>query len=165
MKSVQKLKIIIVSIFLSVLIFACNNSKNSSDKKNYKQEKLKKAVKKKPKKAEYIDLTNKGIGPIKSLVFDSKIDKALANKGASIFKQKCTACHKTDKKFIGPALKGLYKKRTPEWIMNMILNPIEMIEKDPIAKQQFIDFNKTIMINQNLTKEEARAIAEYLRTL
>ena len=31
--------------------------------------------------------------------------------------------------------------RTPEWIMNMILNPTEMVEKDPLAKELLVEFN------------------------
>ena len=110
-------------------------------------------------------MSNKGIGPITSLTFENTINETLASTGETLFNEKCTACHKTDKKFIGPAMKGIYEKRSPEWVINMILNPIEMIEKDPIAKQQFLDYNSTIMINQNLTQDEARALAEYLRTL
>jgi len=49
--------------------------------------------------------------------------------------------------------------------MNMLLNPTEMLEKDPIAKALLKEYNNTIMLNQNLSEEEARSIAEYLRTL
>lgn len=70
-----------------------------------------------------------------------------------------------DKKFIGPALAGVTERRSPEWIMNMILNPEEMIQKDPIAKQLMIESNMAVMANQNLTEEEARAILEYFRSL
>jgi len=48
--------------------------------------------------------------------------------------------------------------------MNMILNPEEMIQKDPIAKQLLIDSNGAPMANQNLTEDEARSILEYFRT-
>ncbi len=112
-----------------------------------------------------IDLTNKGIGPIKSLTLGATIDDALALKGQENFKLKCTACHKPDKKFIGPAPTGILERRSPEWIMNMILNPQEMVEKDPIAKQLLIDNNGSPMANQSLTEEEARSILEYFRTL
>jgi hypothetical protein len=57
------------------------------------------------------------------------------------------------------------ERRTPEWIMNMILNPEEMIKNDPIAKQLLIDFNLAPMANQHLTQDEARKILEYFRTL
>ena len=75
------------------------------------------------------------------------------------------ACHKPDKKFIGPAPTGIFKRRTPEWIMNMILNPEEMTQKDPLAKALLVEFNGSPMANQNLTEEEARQVLEYFRTL
>lgn len=117
------------------------------------------------KPSETIDLTNKGVGPIKSLVLPATIDNAMAAKGMEVYKTKCMACHKPDKKFIGPAPKDILKRRTPEWIMNMILDPEDMIQKDPLAKALLIEFNGSPMANQNLTEEEARQVLEYFRTL
>ena len=82
-----------------------------------------------------------------------------------IYKEKCTACHKPYEKFVGPAPKGVLERRSPEWVMNMILNPEQMIKEDPIAKQLLIDNNLSPMANQHLTEEEARKILEYFRTL
>ncbi|WP_121966463.1 cytochrome c [Myroides sp. N17-2] len=114
--------------------------------------------------SERIELDNKGFGPVKELKLGD-IDKALADKGQEIYKNMCTACHKPDKKFIGPAPKGILDRRSPEWVMNMILNPEVMIEKDPLAKDLLKEFNGAPMANQNLTEEEARAVLEYFRTL
>lgn len=110
-------------------------------------------------------MQNKGIGPIKELVLPETIDQDLVAVGAEHYKIKCSACHKAEKKYIGPAPKGIMSRRSPEWIMNMILNPEEMIEKDPIAKALLMEYNGAPMANQSLTEEEARAILEYFRTL
>ena len=107
---------------------------------------------------------NKGIGPVSSISL-AEVDQEMVNAGKIIFEEKCTACHKPDKKFIGPAPKGILERRTPEWIMNMILNPEEMTTKDAIAKQLLIEANGSPMANQNLTEEEARKVLEYFRTL
>lgn len=112
-----------------------------------------------------IDLTNKGIGPVSSVELGSEIDQTMVTHGQEIYNKMCTACHRPDKKFIGPAQAGVLERRTPEWIMNMILNPEEMIQKDPLAKELLAEFNGAPMANQNLTQEEARAILEYFRTL
>ena len=117
------------------------------------------------KASERVDLTNKGIGPIKSVVIPATIDDAMAAKGMEVYKTKCMACHKPDKKFIGPAPTGIMERRTPEWIMNMILNPEEMTQKDPLAKALLMEFNGSPMANQHLTEEEARQVLEYFRTL
>ncbi|MCA0933432.1 cytochrome c [Lutimonas saemankumensis] len=108
-------------------------------------------------------MSNKGIGPISSVTL-GEIDQAMVTEGEAVFKAKCTACHKISKKFVGPALKGVTQRRTPEWIMNMTLNPEEMIAKDPIAKQLLAEANGAPMANQNITEEEARALLEYFRT-
>lgn len=109
--------------------------------------------------------SNNGIGPIKSLELPAEIDKELALKGQEIYEGKCTACHKSEKKFIGPAPKGILERRTAAWVMNMILNPDEMVKKDPMAKKLLMEYNGSPMANQNLTEEEARAVLEYFRTL
>ena len=70
-----------------------------------------------------------------------------------------------ERKLIGPAMKGIYERRSPEWVMNMLLNPAEMLKQDPIAKALLEEYNNVMMLNQNLEESEALAIAEYMRTL
>jgi cytochrome c len=49
--------------------------------------------------------------------------------------------------------------------MNLLLNPNQMLEEDPIAKDLLVEYNNIYMYNQNLIEEEAREILEYFRTL
>ena len=114
-----------------------------------------------------VDLSNNGVGPVKTVnpPLAATPDQALAEKGKELFKINCTACHKPTKKFIGPAPKGILERRSPEWVMNMILNPENMIANDPIAKQLLAEANGAPMANQHLTEEQARAILEYFRTI
>lgn len=108
-------------------------------------------------------MKNKGIGPVKSIQI-GEIDQNMAADGEKIFMEKCTACHKMNEKYIGPALVGVTERRSPEWIMNMILNPEEMLQKDPIARE-LIGQYAAPMANQHLTQDEARKILEYFRTV
>lgn len=161
----------ILALLVVVFMVSCGGE----EKKPASTTKVKKAaVKKTPKKAttstkttnsELIDLDNKGIGPVKSLELPASIDQTMADNGQKIFKNKCSSCHRTNKRFIGPNPTGILEKRSPEWIMNMILNPEEMVKNDPVAKQLLIKFNGSPMANQNLTQDEARAVLEYFRTL
>lgn len=104
-----------------------------------------------------------GIGPVKEPIQLGAIDKAMAATGATVFETKCSACHKMDTLYIGPALGEVTARRSGAFIMNMILNPQEMVERHPVAKQLLAE-RMTFMANQNLTLEEARAVLEYLRT-
>jgi len=106
-----------------------------------------------------------GVGPVKAFSLPAEIDQELAAKGKETYEAMCTACHKVDKKFIGPAPKDILTRRNPAWIMNMILAPEKMIIEDPIAKKLLGDYNGAPMANQNLTEEQARAILEYFRTI
>lgn len=113
-----------------------------------------------------IDLTNKGVGPITGTVtLGDQIDQDMAAKGKEVYEANCTACHKVNKRFIGPPPTGILERRTPEWIMNMIMDPEGMVENDPLAKDLLIEFNGSPMANQGINEEEARQMVEYFRTL
>ncbi|PID68848.1 MAG: cytochrome C [Flavobacteriia bacterium] len=109
-------------------------------------------------------MKNKGIGPIKSVTLDPEINQEMAAQGKEVYEKMCTACHKVDKRFIGPAPVGILERRSPEWIMNMILNPQVMVKEDPIAKKLLAEYLSP-MSNQNLTETETRAVLEFFRTL
>ncbi|WP_190811468.1 cytochrome c [Flagellimonas sp. S3867] len=117
------------------------------------------------KPSERVELTNKGVGPVKSLTLNDDIDTAMSEEGKAVFEQMCLACHRIGKKFIGPAPNGILERRSPEWVMNMILNPEVMVKEDPLAKELLMEFNGSPMANQGLTEEQARAVLEYFRTL
>lgn len=107
--------------------------------------------------------SDKGIGPIREVQL-GPIDQALVKKGKEIFDSKCASCHKFEEKYVGPPLKGVTKRRKPEWIMNMILNPAEMVQKDPVARGHLAEY-PIQMPFQDVSQEEARAILEYLRSV
>lgn len=109
-------------------------------------------------------LENKGVGPVSSVVLGN-LDSEMAAEGKAIYEAMCLACHKLDQKFIGPAPTGIMKRRSPEWIMNMILNPENMVKQDSVAKRLLMESNLAPMANQNLTYEQARKILEFFRTL
>ncbi len=115
--------------------------------------------------SERITLDNKGVGEVKDLPLDPVINQEMVARGAELFKTNCTACHKIDKRFIGPSPTGITKRRSPEWIMNMILDPQLMVAEDRCAKDLLVEFNGAAMANQNLTFDQARDILEYFRTL
>ncbi len=116
-----------------------------------------------------IDVTassdSKGVGPFTDQEIKLEgLDAAMASKGKELFQTYCTACHTpTDQRLIGPGLKEITKIRTPQWILNMITNPIEMTKSDPVAKQLKAEFNNVQMTDMGLSNEDARAVLEFLR--
>ena len=157
----QYLKVLILAVLTGFFLTSCGGDSTSSTTSSTGE---------KPKSmladpADADPLINKGVGPIKEVKLDPEIDQELVAKGKEVYELKCSACHKADKKFIGPAPAGIMKRRSPEWIMNMILDPEKMVKEDPIAKDLLIEYNMSPMANQNLTEEEARSILEYFRTL
>lgn len=165
MKNLLKSTILFSSLFI---LAACGNSEKEEKQQiqlgNQTTKQTPASTQAKSSK-DMVDFSNKGIGPIKSVNISDNIDVAMAAKGKEVFDNMCIACHKVDRKFIGPKIQGVTKLRAPEWIMNMILNPEEMIANDPIAKQLLLESNMAVMANQNLNEEEARAIFEYFRKI
>lgn len=156
---------VITALALSALLFGCSGgeSNQSSQTANSEASASQETSTTENAAAPFDSLTDKGVGPISSVEVSDNIDKNLSTKGEELFKSKCTACHNIEKKLVGPALKGVTIRRTPEWIMNMILNPENMVKEDPIAKDLLSKYSAP-MANQSLTQDEARAILEYLRT-
>src|ERR1017187_3340838 len=106
---------------ITILFFSCgsNDSGNEEPKGNAK------GTKTEEKKGIAAD-NGKGIGPIKNIEL-GPIDDAKAKAGEKIFDAKCGVCHNiTKKKLVGPGISGVTERRKPEWIMNQILNPLEM---------------------------------------
>lgn len=155
----MKYPILLISLVLTIAGCGGSESKDSTNNQDAPQSMVNN------ESAESVDpINNKGIGPVSSVSLGS-LDEAMASEGKKIYDEMCTACHKPTEKFIGPAPAGILSRRSPEWIMNMILNPEQMVREDPIAKQLLIEFNMAPMANQGLTEDQARKILEYFRTL
>ncbi|MBO6575920.1 MAG: cytochrome c [Rhodothermales bacterium] len=103
-----------------------------------------------------------GIGPIQTVSLTA-IDEALAARGQELFTMKCSACHKMAERYVGPPLAEVTTIRSPAFVMNMILNPAEMIEKHPEVRKMLAQY-MSAMPNQQLSEDDARAVLEYLRT-
>jgi mono/diheme cytochrome c family protein len=166
----MKITIKSLSLIFVLALFSCGGGEKKEAETSYGKkspvETKKEALKSDEVPAsKRITLDNKGVGPIKSLELPATIDNAMVERGAALFKTNCTACHKTDKRFIGPNPTGIMERRSPEWIMNMILDPQLMVEQDRCAKDLLVEFNGAAMANQNMTEDQARDILEYFRTL
>lgn len=150
-----------LAITLTVLLAACGGKGESAEDET-REEAEEQEHEEGEKELSAFELEH-GIGPVKEPVSLGPVDPALATTGQGIFEQKCSACHKMESKYVGPALGEVTTRRSPAFIMNMILNPMEMVERHPVGKQLLAE-HMTFMANQNLTQDDARAVLEYLRT-
>lgn len=160
------MKKLLVVVAIGGLLISCGESKKEEKKEGFEMNRAKKEVKAETaSEGVPVDMDNDGVGPYKDIEFPADIDTELAAAGEAKFSAICTACHMAEQRMIGPALKGVYERRSPAWVMNMIANPDGMLKEDPIAKALLKEYNNAIMLNQNLSEEDTRAVAEYLRTL
>jgi mono/diheme cytochrome c family protein len=103
-----------------------------------------------------------GIGPIRDLRLDA-VDPELAGEGEELFTTKCSACHKLEERYVAPPLGDVLSRRRPEFVMNMILNAGEMVQRHPEVQQLLAEYY-TPMPVQVTEPAQARAILEYLRS-
>ena len=104
-----------------------------------------------------------GIGPIRDMTL-GPIDAALVATGEEAFTLKCSACHKIEERYVAPPLGEVLSIRTPEFVMNMILNATEMVQRHPEVQKLLAEYY-TPMTIQVTEEAEARAILEYLRSV
>lgn len=97
--------------------------------------------------------------------FSGSVDASLAARGQELFAAKgCIGCHTIGGgRLTGPDLQGVTDRRSYDWIVALITNPDSMLRADPVAKQLLGEY-LTPMLNTNTTRDEARAIYEYLRS-
>jgi mono/diheme cytochrome c family protein len=105
-----------------------------------------------------------GVGPITEVTVLHAMDRHEMEEGKKRFEQVCASCHKADARYVGPALGGVVERRTPQYVMNMILAPDTMVARHPEAKKLFGTYMMQ-MPKLGLTPEQAQEVMEYLRTL
>lgn len=104
-----------------------------------------------------------GIGPVdRPYEPPPEVDQAMAEEGADLFLMRCQTCHRLDEDFMGPALGDVLERRTPTFVLNMILNPTEMEARHPEGRAMREEFPGG-MPDPGMSEEQARAILEYLR--
>jgi cytochrome c2 len=113
----------------------------------------------------YRKIVNRIFSGIFLVVLLSINSKSLAADGEALFKANCASCHKVDKDFTGPALKG-WKERVPagDWIYKWIGNSADLRETETYAKTLFAKWNKTQMtaFGAQLKKDDIDAILKYV---
>jgi len=146
---------------MTLLGWGCSSSSSKSEAGN--QESQSENVQKASDGLTSFQLKN-GIGPITQEVKVGPLDQKLVSKGEDLFENKCSSCHKIGQRYVGPDLKEVTSRRTPTYIMNMMMNPEGMIQKHPVAHKLLEKF-ATPMANMHITKDQARAIVEYFRSV
>jgi mono/diheme cytochrome c family protein len=106
-----------------------------------------------------------GIGPFtREVTLDAPVDEALARTGEEIFQMNCEACHMMEDRFVGPPLGDVLERRSPTFVLNMIMNPEQMAREHPEGQRMLQEY-PLIMPYQNITEDQALALLEYLRTV
>ncbi len=92
-------------------------------------------------------------------------DEAIIKNGESLFKDwGCNTCHAVDRKVVGPALAGVYDRRTLPWIYEFVRNSSKVIASgDPQAVAVYNEFNQLQMPNHDLEDNDILAIMAYVK--
>lgn len=103
-----------------------------------------------------------GIGPVDEPVEIGALDTDKASRGRITYRNNCSSCHRMETRLTGPPLLPALDTRTPEFVMNFIINPGDNIDRHPIG-QSLMQTYLTRMPDLRISEEEAREIYEYLR--
>ena len=157
---VRNLNIIYVSLLtlLTIALVSCGGESNESESSSKTESMVNNNASTTSWESE------NGYGPVKKKLNLGPIDPAMAKEGEKIFESKCATCHKLDERYTGPAQRNVLERVTPEFFMNMVLNPDENLEKNKHARDMLAQY-MTKMTNQNVTIKDARSLLEYFRLL
>lgn len=156
------MKQLIVMGFISglSLLYACGGGGNQSGETTQAKEE---ATSAKTSEENPSYDPERGTGKFTNVEVSPALDAAMAAEGEKVYNVKCAACHKlTEEKLVGPGWKGVSQRHKPEWIMNFVTNPDEMLDKDPKA-QAMLELCMVRMPNQNLSDDAARQVFEFMR--
>ncbi|MBS1562610.1 MAG: cytochrome c [Bacteroidetes bacterium] len=141
-------RIITLAAFVALALGGCSQQKAEEGAAGQPAEEATKA------KPSYYKIQHVDVAPT--------VDPVMAKAGADIFDVKCTACHKLDERYVGPALGQVTQRRPPEYIMNMILDTETMINNDDTV-QCLLQTYLLKMPNQSVDEKDARNVLEFLR--
>ncbi|HSI91189.1 MAG TPA: cytochrome c3 family protein [Adhaeribacter sp.] len=91
-------------------------------------------------------------------------DAAVISAGETLFKNNCASCHALDEEVVGPALRGINKKRSEGWLVNWIRNSSKMVQagdKDAVAI--FNQYNKQQMPSFAMSDDEIKSMLAYIQ--
>src|SRR6056300_1429436 len=90
-------------------------------------------------------------------------DDPAVTAGKALFNANCAACHKLNKRAVGPALKGVSAKYDKEWLYSWIKNSTAMVKSgDAQAVAIYEEYNGSVMTSfPQLSNEDIDNIIAY----
>jgi mono/diheme cytochrome c family protein len=84
--------------------------------------------------------------------------------GESLFKNNCASCHKCDRDFTGPALRGSMERWTDKKLLfEFIREPQKVIMKDTYAKNLLNKYQSAMTAFPQLSDADIQAILNYCK--
>lgn len=148
----MKTKVFYVIAFIGFGVVSCSGAKNENE------------IKEDTGQLEEVKYDpSVGVGDFVDFKIEKGFDSDLALKGKELYSTKCASCHSLkDDVIVGPGWSGVTERRQLGWLMNMMTNTTEMLEKDPELKKQIEKF-KVQMPELSTSEDDARAILEFMR--
>lgn len=87
--------------------------------------------------------------------------------GEGLFKQNCGACHtKTERKTVGPGLKGVTEKRSEEWLIKWIKDSQKLVNSGDVDAKAVFEANEKMVMPPfaALNDDDIKAILTFVKT-
>jgi cytochrome c551/c552 len=97
---------------------------------------------------------------VPTLVYAGPVDE-----GRAIFMSRCASCHNVNKTMTGPALAGVDKRHSMEWIVKFIHSSQSLVKSgDQDALSLYNQFNSVAMPDHSdLTEGDIKSIVEFIK--
>ena len=100
-------------------------------------------------------------------VANQAVNDAAIQAGKKLFNANCAACHKLNKRAVGPALKGVSAKYERDWLYSWIKNSTAMVKSgDAQAVAIYEEYNGSVMTSfpqlSNLDIDNILAYTDYV---
>jgi mono/diheme cytochrome c family protein len=102
------------------------------------------------------------IGILTSITASAQSDEAV-QAGKKLFNANCAACHKLNKRAVGPALRGISSKYDREWLYSWINNSTALVKSgDAQAVASYEEYNGSVMTSfQQFSNDDIDNIIAY----
>jgi len=102
---------------------------------------------------------------LNSLAQDIPTDQEVIAAGEAVYKANCTQCHLIWEAKLGPALNGVYERRSIEWLQSWIKNSQAMIASgDEQAVALWEEYQPTVMPAYPFTNDQVMELIAYIKS-
>ena len=152
-----------IFVWIVFLLFACKKGRTTEIKQDESNQEAHHSPRIASPAPKFDPMRGKGMWNEKNLAIGTVLQQPIAIQGEKFYFSECSSCHKlSNQKLNGPGFKGLTERRSPEWIMNFLTQPNQVLNRDSVEMTK-LKICPVRLPGQNISDADARALLEFFR--